>query len=117
MTRKILLIGMAMMFFSACAPAQTSDDVERPEFTGEPSEPALVYSRELINARMSDWHNKDVLTAFPRVYYAQEIPEGAQEAQWDYVSGVVAKGILDAWEYYQKEVWADAWYKSLCQWA
>ena len=66
MTRKILLIGMAMMFFSACAPAQTSDDVERPEFTGEPSEPALVYSRELINARMSDWHNKDVLTAFPR---------------------------------------------------
>ena len=117
MTRKILLIGMAMMFFSACAPAQTSDDVERPEFTGEPSEPALVYSRELINARMSDWHNKDVLTAFPRVYYAQEIPEGAHEAQWDYVSGVVAKGILDAWEYYQKQVWADAWYKSLCQWA
>ena len=38
-------------------------------------------------------------------------------AGWDYVPGVVAKGILDVWAYYQDSTWADAWFLSLRDWA
>ena len=77
----------------------------------------IRYSQELINARMSDWHNKNQSVGFPNMNSTngQQIP--AQEATWDYVPGVVAKGILDVWEYYQDSVWANAWYEGLCQWA
>jgi len=33
------------------------------------------------------------------------------------VPGVVAKGILEVWEYYQDSTWADAWYEGLSSWA
>ncbi len=74
------------------------------------------YSREVIEAHLHGWYNKDVLVAFPEPDSAEPVAAPAVEASWDYVPGVVAKGILDTWEYYQDSVWADAWYKSLCYW-
>jgi unsaturated rhamnogalacturonyl hydrolase len=70
----------------------------------------------MINARMTNWHNKDAEVGFPNANSNNGIVMPAQEASWDYVPGVVAKGILDVWEYYQDSAWADAWYEGLCAW-
>ncbi len=75
------------------------------------------YSAEIINARMSAWYNKDNQVGFPNANSTNGIIQPEAEASWDYVPGVVAKGILDVWEYYQDSAWADAWYEGLCAWA
>lgn len=83
----------------------------------KPSEIADVrYSREVIDARMSWWYNKDTQVGFPNANSTNGIVLPSEAASWDYVPGVVAKGILDVWEYYQDSAWADAWYEGLCQW-
>ena len=82
-----------------------------------PSKSTVCYSREMINARMSAWYNKDNQVGFANANSTNGITEPAVQASWDYVPGVVAKGILDVWEYYQDSAWADAWYKGLCTWA
>ena len=74
------------------------------------------YSQEVINARMSAWYNKDKIVGFPNENATNGITTPTVDATWDYVPGVVAKGILDTWEYYQDSTWADAWYQGLCQW-
>ncbi len=74
------------------------------------------YSQELINARMSAWYNKDNMVGFPNANATNGMTVPVADATWDYVPGVVAKGILDTWEYYQDSTWADAWYEGLCQW-
>ena len=74
------------------------------------------YSQEVINARMSAWYNKDKIVGFPNENATNGITTPTVDATWDYVPGVVAKGILDTWEYYQDSTWADAWYEGLCQW-
>lgn len=79
-------------------------------------QPATRYSREVINARMSDWHNKDVTVGFANANSTNGIVTPEVYASWDYVPGVVAKGILDVWEYYQDSTWADAWYIGLSDW-
>ena len=75
------------------------------------------YSRAVIDARMTAWYNKDRCVGFPNANSTNgaTMPENA--ASWDYVPGVVAKGILDVWQYYQDSAWADAWYLGLAQWA
>lgn len=78
---------------------------------------SVCYTREVINARMSAWYNKDAQVGFANANSTNGILEPAVPASWDYVPGVVAKGILDVWEYYQDSTWADAWYEGLCQWA
>ena len=83
----------------------------------KPSKSTVCYSREMINARMSAWYNKDNQVGFANANSTNGITEPAVQASWDYVPGVVAKGILDVWEYYQDSAWADAWYKGLCTWA
>ena len=83
----------------------------------KPSESTVCYSREMINARMSAWYNKDIQVGFSNANSTNGITEPAVQASWDYVPGVVAKGILDVWEYYQDSAWADAWYEGLCTWA
>lgn len=96
------IFGICLVtLLSACAPKQTAH---------------VRYSREVIDARMSAWYNKDTQAGFPNTNSTNGIiiPEAA--ASWDYVPGVVAKGILDVWEYYQDSAWADAWYEGLCQW-
>ena len=74
------------------------------------------YSAQMINARMSAWYNKDNQVGFPNENSTNGIVQPEVEASWDYVPGVVAKGILDVWEYYQDSAWADAWYEGLCRW-
>lgn len=97
---RLIIYGVALLFFSACAPKQE----------------IIRYSQEMINARMSCWYNKDAQVGFPNANSTNGIVVPAEAASWDYVPGVVAKGILDVWEYYQDSAWADAWYEGLCQW-
>ncbi len=75
------------------------------------------YSREMINARMSAWYNKDNCVGFPNANSTNGVTLPPAAATWDYVPGVVAKGILDVWAYYQDSIWADAWYEGLALWA
>jgi len=74
------------------------------------------YSRAMINDRMSAWYNKDARVGFPNANSTNGIITPDTAAGWDYVPGVVAKGILDVWEYYQDSAWADAWYEGLAEW-
>lgn len=103
MKTKILIF--AAVLFSACA-----SDVD-------PSDRSERYSRAMINARMSCWYNKDAQVGFPNANSTNGIVAPEVQASWDYVPGVVAKGILDVWEYYQDSAWADAWYEGLSTWA
>lgn len=75
------------------------------------------YSEQMINARMSAWYNKDNCVGFPNANSTNGVTVPGTAATWDYVPGVVAKGILDVWQYYQDSAWADAWYIGLAQWA
>ena len=97
---RLLIFGIALLLLGACAPKQET----------------IRYSQEMINARMSCWHNKDAQVGFPNANSTNGIIVPSEAASWDYVPGVVAKGILDVWEYYQDSTWADAWYEGLCQW-
>ena len=85
--------------------------------SSEPVKPQMPrYSQELINARMSAWYNKDIQVGFANANSTNGIVTPQVEASWDYVPGVVAKGILDVWQLYQDSAWADAWYEGLCVW-
>lgn len=75
------------------------------------------YSRIMINDRMSGWYNKDACVGFPNANSTNGVVQPETAATWDYVPGVVAKGILDVWSLYQDSAWADAWYKGLAEWA
>ncbi len=98
-----LILLLAILAITAC--------------TTQPAEVMQTrYSQELINARMSAWYNKDNMVGFPNANATNGMTVPAADATWDYVPGVVAKGILDTWEYYQDSTWADAWYQGLCQW-
>ena len=80
-------------------------------------DPTVLYSREVINARMTSWKNKDNRVGFPNANSTNGSTTPGTAASWDYVPGVVAKGILDVWEYYQDSTWANAWYEGLSSWA
>ena len=80
------------------------------------NEMRMRYSKEMINSRMSSWYNKDTEGGFPNANSTNGIVQPATEASWDYVPGVVAKGILDVWSLYQDSAWADAWYEGLAEW-
>lgn len=96
------LVGICVVaLLSACAPEKASH---------------VRYSQAVIDARMSCWFNKDKQVGFPNGNSTNGILVPEQPASWDYVPGVVAKGILDVWEYYQDSAWANAWYEGVCQW-
>ena len=97
---QILVLAAAGLILAACAKQQPR-----------------CYSREMIDARMSAWYNKDNCVGFPNANATNGITLPEHAATWDYVPGVVAKGILDVWQYYQDSAWADAWYLGLAQWA
>ena len=80
-------------------------------------DPTVRYSQEVINARMTSWKNKDNRVGFPNANSTNGSTTPGTAASWDYVPGVVAKGILDCWEFYQDSAWADAWYEGLSSWA
>ena len=99
-TTHIIVLAAAGLILAACAKPQPR-----------------CYSREMVNARMSAWYNKDNCVGFPNANSTNGVTVPETAATWDYVPGVVAKGILDVWEYYQDSAWADAWYLGIAQWA
>ena len=99
-----IIWGIVIFAFTACDSLRS------------PAQPDVRYSREVIDARMSCWYNKNTQVGFPNSNSTNGIVYPENEASWDYVPGVVAKGILDVWEYYQDSTWADAWYEGLYQW-
>lgn len=105
--RKILIYA-AVLVLVACTP-QKADAVT--------FDPTVRYSQEVINARMTNWKNKSSAVGFPNANSTNGSTTPGSAASWDYVPGVVAKGILDVWEYYQDSAWADAWYQGLSSWA
>ena len=105
--KKNLLLAVIMVL-AACAPQEAE---------GVTFDPTVRYSREVINARMTSWKNKDSRVGFPNANSTNGSTTPGTAANWDYVPGVVAKGILDCWEYYQDSTWAEAWYNGLSSWA
>ncbi len=106
MRKNLFLAGLLVLV--ACVPSEA----EAVTF-----DPTVRYSQEVINARMTSWKNKDNRVGFPNANSTNGSTTPSTAASWDYVPGVVAKGILDVWEYYQDEEWADAWYEGLSTWA
>ena len=114
MKHPILYIVLAVALLTGCG-GKTGKASDRD--VRNANEMCSRYSAEIINARMSAWYNKDNQVGFPNANSTNGIIQPEAEASWDYVPGVVAKGILDVWEYYQDSAWADAWYEGLCAWA
>ena len=106
MKKHILLF--AVLAFAACSSQETK---------AVTFDPSVKYSKEVINARMTSWKNKDNRVGFPNANSTNGSTTPGTAASWDYVPGVVAKGILDVWEYYQDSTWAEAWYEGLSSWA
>ena len=106
MKRNLFLVAIWVLLL--CAP-QTAKAVT--------FDPTVRYSREVINARMSCWKNKGSDAGFPNANSTNGSTSACTSASWDYVPGVVAKGILDCWAYYQDSTWAAAWYEGLSTWA
>ncbi len=100
MKHEILILGIAALMSGCCGV----------------TEQKMRYSEAMINARMTAWHNKDAEVGFPNANSTNGIIIPSTDASWDYVPGVVAKGILDVWAYYQDSAWADAWYEGLSAW-
>ena len=98
----------AILVFVCCIPQKTK---------AVTFDPTVRYSQEVINARMTNWKNKSSAVGFPNANSTNGSTTPGSAASWDYVPGVVAKGILDVWEYYQDSAWADAWYQGLSSWA
>ena len=80
-------------------------------------DPDVRYSKEVINSRMTSWKNKSNTVGFPNDSSLNGSTTPSTAASWDYVPGVVAKGILDVWDYYQDYRWAYPWYAGLSSWA
>ena len=102
------LFFATLILFVACAPQQAK---------AVTFDPSVRYSQEVINARMTSWKNKDNRVGFPNANSTNGSKTPGTAASSDYVPGVVAKGILDCWEFYQDSAWADAWYQGLSSWA
>ena len=102
------LFFATLILFVACAPQQAK---------AVTFDPSVRYSQEVINARMTSWKNKDNRVGFPNANSTNGSTDPGAAASWDYVPGVVAKGILDCWEFYQDSAWAEAWYQGLRSWA
>lgn len=68
--------------------------------------PDTLYSRWIINSRMSDFRNKSETTHFKTATSERNI-------DWDYVPGLVAKAIIMAWEQYQTQPWSAPYYNAI----
>ena len=65
-----------------------------------------LYSRWIIDSRMGDFRNKSATTHFKTETTERNI-------EWDYVPGLVGKGILMTWEYYKDESWSAPLYNAV----
>lgn len=106
-----LILLLAILAITACTTQPVKAEQRNLTF-----DPTVQYSREVINARMTYWKNKEKVAGFPNANSTNGATTPETAASWDYVPGVVAKGILEVWEYYKDNEWADAWYQGLCAW-
>ncbi len=67
--------------------------------SGAPFRNDSIYSKWAIDSRMGDFRNKKTTQRFLT-------PTTSRNASWDYVTGLVAKAILKAWEQYKSEPWS-----------
>lgn len=112
-TRAIIVILMTAWMLSGCRGATGKG---RGSDVRNANEMRTGYSRAMINDRMSGWYNKDAEVGFPNANSTNGVVQPEVAATWDYVPGVVAKGILDVWSLYRDSAWADAWYEGLAEW-
>ncbi len=90
MSKKILSIGCLLILVQIAA-------------ISAPFRADSLYSKWAIDSRMGDFRNKAKTERFLT-------PHNAREASWDYVSGLVAKSILKAWEQYKNEEWSQYYF-------
>lgn len=69
-----------------------------------------IYSKWIIDSRMGDFRNKLKTESFLT-------PTTARTASWDYVPGLVAKGIIMAWEQYKNEAWSEPYFLAIKDYA
>lgn len=74
-----------------------------PSLTAAPFCPDSLYSKWAIDSRMGDFRNKTSTEGF----LTSTTPANAT---WDYVSGLVAKAILKAWEQYKDQSWSQYYF-------
>ena len=113
MKSHLLVLALAGVVLAGCGGATGKG---RDSDVRNANEMRTGYSRAMINDRMSGWYNKDACVGFPNANSTNGVVQPETAATWDYVPGVVAKGILDVWSLYRDSAWADAWYEGLAQW-
>ena len=69
-----------------------------------------IYSKWIINSRMGDFRNKTTNCSF-------KTPTTTRSVSWDYVPGLVAKGILKAWEQYKNYSWSSYFFTGIQDYA
>ena len=62
-----------------------------------------LYSKWIIDSRMGDFRNKTENSSFLTSTTERNV-------DWDYVPGLVAKGILMAWEQYKDQSWSEEYF-------
>ena len=72
--------------------------------------PDSLYSKWIIDSRMGDFRNKTVTSSFLT-------PTTTRNVVWDYVPGLVAKGIIMAWEQYKDEPWSKYFFTGIQDYA
>jgi unsaturated rhamnogalacturonyl hydrolase len=69
-----------------------------------------LYSKWIIDSRMGDFRNKTNTYRFLT-------PTTTRNVSWDYVPGLVAKGIIMAWEQYKNEPWSAYYFTGIQDYA
>lgn len=69
-----------------------------------------LYSKWIIDSRMGDFRNKANTNRFLT-------PTSTRNVTWDYVPGLVAKGIIMAWEQYKNEPWSAYYFTGIQDYA
>lgn len=72
-------------------------------------DPNVMYSKLAMDSRMNDFYGNLKLMGFPTYSFDKEIDQPLKKKSktaFDYVPGLVAKGVLECAEYYNKYAWA-----------
>ncbi|HLW07466.1 MAG TPA: glycoside hydrolase family 88 protein [Marinilabiliaceae bacterium] len=69
-----------------------------------------LYSKWIIDSRMGDFRNKTKTSSFLTATTARNV-------DWDYVPGLVAKGIIMAWEQYKDQPWSEEYFIAIQDYA
>lgn len=116
MKNNLILAGTLLLAScSGSVPSNTPVDCTDVRF-----DPSVRYSHEVINSCINDFYTNTKLVGF-NVYDAEGnlIREnaGGSNLKFDYVSGLVAKALIEAADYYQDEPEARSWFFSVQDYA